>query len=65
MHSALADAFSEWPDAVAGPVPLSEVEDAEQLLGVKLPDDFREFPTKKRPVAVCQFQTGGAHDGSG
>ncbi|WP_302104561.1 SMI1/KNR4 family protein, partial [Polycladomyces zharkentensis] len=30
-------------EAIGGPVPMSEIEDAEQELGVILPDDYKEF----------------------
>ena len=43
IHTALQSAFAEWPETVGSPVPEMEIDNAEKMLGITLPDDYREF----------------------
>lgn len=44
MEQWIHDHFkSEPPEGIGGPVPLHEIEEAEKELGVKLPEDYKEY----------------------
>lgn len=47
---------SKPPEGVGGPVPMNEIEAAEKELGVKLPDDYKEYLHNYGSGGVPQYQ---------
>jgi hypothetical protein len=43
ITAGLQQEFSRWEGSVASPVPYAEIQAAEATLGVKFPEDYREF----------------------